>query len=52
MLWGNAYGNPRIHPESPIGKEIDLQQWGTLVFKGLHAENEHWRLVEDRHGQV
>ena len=40
------------NPESPIGKEIDLQQWETLVFKGLHAENEHWRLVEDRHGRV
>ena len=40
------------NPESPIGKEIDLQQWETLVFKGLHADNEHWRLVEDRHGQV
>ena len=40
------------NPESPIGKEIDLQQWETLVFKGLHAENEHWRFVEDRHGQV
>ena len=38
--------------ESPIGKEIDLQQWDTLVFKGEHAENEHWRLVEDRYGQV
>ena len=40
------------NPESPIGKDIDLQQWETLVFKGLHAENEHWRLVEDRHGEV
>ena len=40
------------NPESPIGKEIDLQQWNTLVFKGEHAENEHWRLVEDRYGQV
>ena len=40
------------NPESPIGKEIDLQQWDTLVFKGEHAENEHWRLVEDRCGQV
>ena len=40
------------NPESPIGKEIDLQQWETLVFKGLHSENEHWRLVEDRHGEV
>ena len=25
------------NPESPIGKEIDLQQWETLVFKGLHT---------------
>ena len=33
-------------------KEIDLQQRDTLVFKGEHAENEHWRLVEDRYGQV
>ena len=42
----------RRNTESHIGKEIDLQQWDTFVFKGLHAENEHWRLVEDRHGQV
>ena len=40
------------NPESPIGKEIDLQQWDTLVFKGEHADNEHWRLVEDRYRQV
>ena len=40
------------NPESHIGKEIDLQQWDTLVCKGEHAENEHWRLVEDRKGQV
>ena len=40
------------NPESPLGNEIDLQQWETLIFKGEHAENEHWRLVEDRHGQV
>ena len=38
--------------ESPLGKEIDQQQWETLIFKGEHAENEHWRIVEDRHGQV
>ena len=38
--------------ESPLGKEIDLQQWDTLIFKGEHAENEHWRLVEDRNGKV
>ena len=36
------------NPESPLGKEIDLQQWDTLIFKGKHA----WRLVEDRNGQV
>ena len=40
------------NPESPLGKEIDLQQWDTLIFKGEHAKNEHWRLVEDRNGQV
>ena len=40
------------NPESPLGKEIDLQQWDALIFKGEHAENEHWRLVEDRNGQV
>ena len=40
------------HPERPLGKEIDIQQWDTLVFKGEHAYNEHWRLVEDRNGQV
>ena len=35
------------NPESRIGKEIDLQQWDTVIFKGEHTENEHWRLVED-----
>ena len=25
------------NPASPLGKEIDLQQWETLVFKGEHA---------------
>ena len=40
------------NPESPLGKEIDLQQCDTLIFKGEHTENEHWRLVEDRNGQV
>ena len=54
MCWGNAYGNPRIHeePREPSRKGVDLQQWDTLIFKGRHAENEHWRLVEDRNGQV
>ena len=40
------------NPESRIGKEIDLQQWDTVIFKGEHTENEHWRLVEDRNWQV
>ena len=40
------------HQESPIGKEIDLQQWDTLIFKRGHAENENWSLVQDRTGQV
>ena len=40
------------NPESPLGKELDVQQWETLIFKGEHADNEHWRLVEDRNGQV
>ena len=35
--------------ESPVGKEIDLRQWETLTFKGQHADNVHWSLVEDRH---
>ena len=38
--------------ESPVGKEIYLRQWDTLIFKGQHAENEHWSLVEDRNGEV
>ena len=38
--------------ESPLGNAINIQQWETLIFKGEHAENEHWRLVEDRNGQV
>ena len=38
--------------ESPIGKEIDMQQWDTLIFKREHAENENWSLVQDRTGQV
>ena len=38
--------------ESPIGKEIYLQQWDTLIFKRGHTENENWSLVQDRTGQV
>ncbi len=54
MCWGNAYGNPHIleEPREHSRKEIDLHQWDTLIFRGEHAENEHWRLVEDRNSQV
>ena len=38
--------------ESHVGKEIDLRQWDTLIFKGEHTENKHWSLVEDRNGKV
>ena len=38
--------------ESPVGKETDLRQWDTPIFKGEHAKNEHERLVEHRIGQV
>ena len=30
------------YTKSPIGKEIDMRQLDTLVFKGKHGENEHW----------
>ena len=49
LMATNAYTK---NQESPIGKEIDLQQWDTLIFKGEHAENENWSLVQDRTGQV
>ena len=55
MCWDTAHGNPRIHeePREPCRKgDIDLRQWDTLIFKGQHAENEHWSLVEDRNGEV
>ena len=44
-----AYMN---NQESPVEKDIYLRQWDTLIFKGQHAENEHWSLVEDINGQV
>ena len=43
LMATNAYTE---NQESPIGKEIDLQQWDTLIFKGEHAENENWSLVQ------
>ena len=47
LMATNAYTK---NQESPIGKEIDLQQWDTLIFKGEHADNENWSLVQDRTG--
>ena len=38
--------------ERPVGHGIYLRQWDTLIFKGEHAENEHWRLVQYRNGQA
>ena len=49
LMATNAYTK---NQDSPIGKEIDLQQWDTLIYKGEHAENKHWSLVQDRTGQV
>ena len=48
VFWGKSLMANHAYtrnPESHIGKEIDVQQWDTLVFKGEHADNEHWRLV-------
>ena len=41
---GNVYKYKK-NPESPPGKELDLQQWDTLVFEGEYTENKHWWLV-------
>ena len=38
--------------ESPLGKEIYLRQWDTLVFKGENLDNEYGWLVENRNGHV
>ncbi len=37
--------SPDVHVSGTF--ERHATQWDTLIFKG-----EHWRLVEDRHGQV
>ena len=51
LMATHAYTKKK-NQESPIGKEIYLLQWDTLIFKGEHAENENWSLVQDRTGQV
>ena len=56
MCWDTAHGNQRIHeePREPYrkGDRRYICNSGTLVFKGEHAENENWSLVQDRTGQV
>ena len=54
MCWDTAHGNPRIHekPREPCRKRDIYVTVGTLIFKGQHAENEHWSLVEDINGEV
>ena len=49
LMATHAYTNNQA---SPVGKEIYMRQWDTLIYKGEHAENEHWMLVEYRNGQV
>ena len=45
LMATNAYTK---NQDSPKGKEIDLKQWDTLIYKGEHAVNKHWSLVQDR----
>ena len=40
------------NPDSPMGKELYLQQGGVLSNIMEHEDNEHWWLAEDSKGQV
>ena len=42
----------RKNQDSPLGKELDLQQGDTLSYILDHEDNEHWWLAEDSKGQV
>ena len=42
----------RKNQDSPLGNELDLQQWDTLRYTLKHEYNEHWWLAEDSKGQV
>ena len=42
----------RKNQDSPLGKELDLQQGDTLSYILEHEDNEHWWLAEDSKGQV
>ena len=49
--------NPYLRKDVDMLEKIQrratkLRQWETLTFKGQHADNVHWSLVEDRNGQV
>ena len=38
--------------DSPVGEELVLNQWDTLVYLMGNEKNKHWWLVEDENGQV
>ena len=42
----------RKNQDSPLGKELDIQQGDTLSYILEHEDNEHWWLAEDSNGQV
>ena len=40
------------NPDSPLGKELYMQQGDTLSYVMEHEDNIHWWLAEDNKGQV
>ena len=40
------------NPDSPLGRELDIQRGDTLSYIMEHGDNEHWWLAEDNKGQV
>ena len=40
------------NPDSPLGKELDLQLGNTHSYIIEHEDSEHWWLAEDNTGQV
>ena len=49
ILAKKSYKN---NPDSPIGKELDLQQVDVLSYIMEHEDNEHWWLAEDNKRQM
>ena len=57
LMATHAYEEPREpyrkgEPREPYRKGDRSTTMGHTRFQGEHTENEHWRLVEDRNGQV